>query len=97
MVWDSEMQTDDQIQARRPKVVFINKKKTCYTVDFAVPVEYTVKVKGVEKLDKYQNLSRGLKKQWKTKVTERTIVSEALGAISKNLDGLEARGKTETI
>ena len=47
IVWDSEIQMDHQILARRPDLVLINKKKreTCHLVGFAVPVEHREKAK----------------------------------------------------
>ena len=50
-VWDSEIQTDQPILARRPDPVFINKKKrTCYLVDFVIPEDHRVKIKESENL-----------------------------------------------
>ena len=43
---DFEIQTNYLILTRRPDLVIINiKKKTCQIVDFAVPVNHTVKIK----------------------------------------------------
>ena len=48
--WDFEIQTDHQISGRRPDVVIVNiKKRNCWIVDFVVPVDYWVKIKGSEK------------------------------------------------
>ena len=37
----------------RPDLELINKKKTCYLVDFDVPAGHRVKMKESEKIDKY--------------------------------------------
>ena len=42
-------------------------KKTCKTIDFAVPADHRIKLKECEKRDKYKELARGLKKQWNMK------------------------------
>ena len=63
ILWDYEIQTDHLIPARRPDLVLINKKKrTCQLVDFAVPADHRVKLKESEKIDKYLDLARELKK-----------------------------------
>ena len=42
---DFEIQTDPQIQGRKPDLVLTNeKKRTCQLVDFAVPADQWVKI-----------------------------------------------------
>ena len=50
---DFEIQMDHQISAGRPDLITINKKRkrTCQIVDFALPVDYRVKLKEFEKKD----------------------------------------------
>ena len=63
ILWDFEIQTDHLITARRPDLVLINKeKRTCHIVDFAVPADHRVKLKEIEKKDKYLDLAIELKK-----------------------------------
>ena len=92
--WDFEIQTDHLITARRPDLIIVKKKKkthkkknkekkekTCRIVDFAIPLDYKVKIK---ESDKYLDLARELKKQqqlWNMKVTVMPIVSGSLGTI----------------
>ena len=40
--------------------MLINKKITCHLIDFAVPVDASVKMKGNEKIDRYLDLAREL-------------------------------------
>ena len=48
--------------ARRLNLQLINKnKRTCHQVDFAVPLDYGVKIKESEIIDKYMDLARELK------------------------------------
>ena len=56
-----------------------NKKKTCHLVDFAVSADNQVKVKESEKIYKYLDLARELKKLWNMKVKVVPIVIGALG------------------
>ena len=47
---DFEINRDNLIQARRPDLVIIDKKKRTYHLtDFAVPVDHSVKIKESEK------------------------------------------------
>ena len=63
--------------------------------------DYKVKLKENEKKDKYQNLAGELKKLWNMKVTVIPIVIGALGIVAKGLlkglEGLEIRGRVETV
>ena len=61
LLWDFYIQTNHLISARRPYLKVINQKRTCKTVDFAVPPDHRVKLKESEKEDKYLDLARELK------------------------------------
>ena len=104
IIWDFEIKTDHPIPARRPDLVLINKKKkkekrTCQLVDF--PANHRVKMKENEKMDKYLDLARELKKLWNMKVNVIPIVVGALeivpNSLEKRLENLEIRGRIETI
>ena len=62
-------------------------------MDFAVPADHRAKLKESEKRDKYQDLTRELKKLWNMKVT---VIAIATGALTKGLikglEDLEIRG-----
>ena len=77
------------------------KKKTCRIVDFAVPADHGVKLKGSEKRDKYLDTARELNKLWNMKVTVIPIVIGTLGTVTKGLlqelEDLEIKGRVETI
>ena len=99
---DFEIQTDHLIPARRPDLVLINKKKrTCHIVDFAILTDPRVKLKEIEKKDKYLDLTRELKKLWNIRGKVVPIVIGALGMVpkclEKNLSELEIKGRIETI
>ena len=104
LLWDFDIQTDPLISARRPDLIIINnnkKKKISKIVDFAVPANHRIKLKEYEKRDKYLDLARELKKQWKMKVTIITIVIGAFGTVTKGLlkglKDLEVGDRVETI
>ena len=63
LLLDFEIKTDHLISARRPNLIIIKKMRSCRKVDFVVPVGHRVKLKEVEKKDKYLNFARELKKR----------------------------------
>ena len=71
-------------------------------MDFTVPVDLRVKIKEMEKRDKYQDLARERRKKlWDMKVTVIPTVIDALvktpKGLVKGVDDLEIWGKVETI
>ena len=96
VLWDFNIQTDRVIEARRPDLVIIDKeKKQVHIVDFAVPFDSRVVEKEKEKIEKYQDLARELKKIWNMKVKVVPIVLRSLGTIppllTKRLEGIGIR------
>ena len=55
------------------------------TVDFALAADHGVKMKESEKIDKYLDFARELKKMWNTMVTVIPIVVIALETVTKDL------------
>ena len=69
ILWDFTVKTDHFIIARRPDMVFIDKKYHEFQIiDFAIPYDTRVDTKEVEKIEKYLDLPRELKKVWNMKV-----------------------------
>ena len=57
------------MQARRPDVVFIEKKKKlCKIIDVAIPGDPRIESKDREKVEEYQDLAREIRKLWNFKV-----------------------------
>ena len=77
------------------------KKRICQIVDFAVPVDHRIKLKGCEKKDKYLDLARELKMLSNMKVTIVPIVIGTFGTVTKGLlkglKDLEVCGRVKTI
>ena len=85
LLWDSDIETDHLISARRPDLIIINKQERTYSiVDFALPADHRVKLKECEKRDKYHDLARELKKPRNMKVTIILIVTGAVGRVTKD-------------
>ena len=73
--WDFEIQTEHLISTRRPDLVIINKKKKkkkriCRIVNLAVQVDYRVKLKEIEKKDKYPDFAWELEKKKQKQIVE---------------------------
>ena len=85
--WDFTVQTDYFITARRPDMILIDKKHhECQIIDFAIPYDTRVHDKEVEKIDKYLDLAKKLKKVWDIKVIVIPLVVGALGTPAKELE-----------
>ena len=83
LLWDFHIQSDHVIEACRPDIVIVKKKlKTALIIDIAVPGDSRVCTKGQEKILKYQDLKREIKKLWQLKeVCIVPIIVGALGAV----------------
>ena len=77
------------------------KKRIRKIVSFAGPADNRINLKECEKMDKYLDLARELKKLWNMKVTIVPMVISAFGTITKGLlkglEDLEVGGWVETI
>ena len=68
-MWDCSIQTYHVIEARRPDLVLVDKKRgTFKIIDFAVPGDSRIEEKEKEKIEKYQDLRRELQKIWNVRV-----------------------------
>ena len=102
LLWDFNIQMDHIISARRPDlIVSIKKDRYCKILDFAKPADRRVKLKEIEKKDKYLEHARDLKKLWNMKETVLPIVRCVLGTfiqeLLKGLENLKITGRVETI
>ena len=84
ILWDFSIQTDHVLEARRPDLVLVDKKKrSCKIIDVAVPGDRRIEKKEKDKIEKYQDLGRELQKIWNVKVKIIPLVVGSLGAIPK--------------
>ena len=90
ILWDFNIQTDHVIEHRRPDAVILDKhEKMCHLIDIAVPGDSRVEVKENEKVQKYQDLARELRKLWQVKVVP--VVVGALGTIPRRWRNISNR------
>ena len=85
ILWDFYMyiRTDKQVIANKPDIVVVD-KNTKYTtiIDIAIPNDRNIKIKELEKVDKYQPLREELERTWKTTAVVVPVVVGALGAVT---------------
>ena len=72
LLWDFSIRTDHNIEARRPDLVLVDKR---------------AKEKEAEKVEKYQNLARELRRMWEVKTKVVPVVLGALGTVPLRLKG----------
>ena len=88
LLWDFSIRTAHNIEARRPDIVLVDKsKKSCHVIDVAIPEDSGAKEKEAEKVEKYQNLARELRRMWEVKTKVVPIVLGALGTVPLRLKG----------
>ena len=68
-------------------MLFDKSKKSCHIIDVAIPGNSGVKEKEAEKVEKYQNLARELRRIWEVKTKVIPIVLGALGTVPLRLKG----------
>lgn len=88
ILWDINIQCDNVIQARRPDLIVIDKKrKEACIVDIAVPADKRISEKEQEKIEKYQDLKREIKRLWKLRSVQVVpVVVGALGSVTKEFE-----------
>ena len=87
ILWDFAIQTDEEIEHRRPDIVVIDKEKREFKIiDIAVLGDQNIKVKELEKITKYQDLRLQGQKMWDVKSTVTPIVVGAFGTVSEELE-----------
>ena len=100
-VWDIGKQMDHRFPARIPDLLITNNWKIpCHLVGFSVQVKHKVKTKEGEKINKFLDLARELKKVRYIKVTVILIVV-CISVTGSKSPGrkieLKFRGRIETI
>ena len=86
--WDINIQCDNLIEARRPDLIVIDKKEEKgIIIDIAASADVRVEKKEKEKMEKYQDLKREIRRLWKLRYVEIVpVVIGALGSVSAEFD-----------
>ena len=84
VLWEINIQCDNLIEARQSDLIIIDKKvQTGIIIDVAVPADVRVEEKDKEKVEKYQDLKKEIRRLWKLRNVEIVpVVIEALGSVS---------------
>ena len=87
LLWDFSIQCDENIIARRPDLILVDKeKKHCLFIDIAAPRDDKVAEKEDEKENKHQPLKFEIMRIWEiNKVEVIPIVVGALGVLTKRM------------
>ena len=85
LIWDINILCNNVIEARILDLILVEKKaKSCVIIDVALRGDCRIREKEIKKIEKYQNLKRGLKRLWSIKKVEvKPLVAGVLGCISK--------------
>ena len=79
LIWDKNIQYD-VIERRRPDLTLVDAKaNSCVIIDVALPGDCRIREKEIEKIEKYQNLKKELKRLWSLKKVE--VVPVVVGAL----------------
>ena len=88
VLWDINIQCGNLIETRRPDLrVIAKKEQKQITIDIAVPSDVRVEEKEKEKVEKYQDLKKEIRRLWKLRNVEIVpVVIGALGSVSAEFD-----------
>ena len=82
MLRDSSIRTDKEIEARRLDLLIIDKRENnCQIIDVEIPDDRRVRAKQDEKVEKYRDLAREIRKKGVIRKKVTPIVVGALGTI----------------
>ena len=86
--WDINIQCENLIEEGRPDLIVIDKKEQKGIItDIAVPADVRVEEKEKEKVEKYQDLKKEIRRLWKLRNVEIfPVVIGALGSVSAEFD-----------
>ena len=88
VLWYINIQCDNLIEARRPDLIVIDKKEQKgIIIDIAVPADVRVDEKEKEKVEKYLDLKKEIRRLWKLRNAKIVpVVMGALGSVSTEFD-----------
>ena len=87
ILWDVIVQSDREIRARKPDIAVVNKnERSCVIIDIALPEDIKVSKKEREKIERYQELKREIKRMWNIRsIKVIPVVVRTAGSTSKKL------------
>ena len=102
LLWDWNVQTDREIEHRRPDILLIKKESNeCMIIDVANPGDHNVEKKQFEKINNYAELRLEISRMWNKKTTVVPVIIGALGSVphklGKYLNILEIKYDLQTL
>ena len=87
ILWDVMIQCDREIKAKKLDVAVVNKnERSCAIIDMAIPGDIRVGEQEKEKIERYQEIKREIKRMWNNRsINVIPVVVGALGSTSKKL------------
>ena len=87
ILWDVMIQCDREIKAKKLDVVVVSKnERSCAIIDMAIPGDIRVGEQEKEKIERYQEIKREIKRMWNNRsINIIPVVVGALGSTSKKL------------
>ena len=86
ILWNVMIQCDRKIKAKKPDIVVVNNERSCAIIDIAMIGDIRVTEKEKEKIERYQELKREIKRMWNIRIIKVTpVIVGALGSKSKKL------------
>ena len=65
ILWDFSIQTDKEIRANRPDIIFVDKREqTVLFIDVTIPNDHNIIEKKLEKIEKYTDVGKEIKELW---------------------------------
>ena len=65
IIWDFSIQTDKEIRANRPDIIFVDKREqTVMFIYVTIPNDHNIIEKKLEKIEKYTDLGIEIKELW---------------------------------
>ena len=65
ILWDFSIQTDKEIRANRPDIIFVDKReRTVMFIDVTIPNDHNIIEKKLEKIEKCTDLGIEIKELW---------------------------------
>ena len=82
------IQCDREIKERKPDIIVVNKnEKSCAIIDIAKPGDIRVSKKEKEKIERYQELKREIKRMWNIRIIK--VISEVIGTFESTSNRLK--------
>ena len=86
ILWDFPVITDRHVPCNKPDIVIQEKKSDrCQFIDVAIPSDYNIQKKAIEKMSKYVDLQIEYQRIWNKKVEVIPVIIGATGIVDKNI------------